>query len=197
VQDKEEERGDGSEEVDLMAHADALYAYAMARLRDSVLAEEAVQETLLAALTARQSQSNNFQGQSALRTWLTGILKHKVVDLFRNQIHTVANDDLQGAFEQAQFDSNGHWRLKPGHWPTPEAAVEQREMGVALSRCIGALANPAASVFIFTEIDGVPPREICNNLGISPTNYRVILYRARLALRRCMEQHGFGPNGEL
>ena len=168
----------------------------MTRLRDSALAEEAVQETLLAALTARQSRDGDFRGESALRTWLTGILKHKVMDLFRKQAQAFAAGDLQETLEQAQFDANGHWRLRPGEWPGPEAAMEQQEMGRPLSRCIGALANPAASVFTFAELDGIPQREICNELGISPTNYRVILYRARLALRRCMEQHGFGNNKE-
>ncbi len=196
MQDTEGDRTGGGEGLDLMAHADALYAYAMARLRDSALAEEAVQETLLAALAAQQSRDRDFRGESAVRTWLTGILKHKVIDLFRKQAQAFTAGDLQETLEQAQFDANGHWRLNPGEWPTPEAAMEQQEMGRALSRCIGALPNPAASVFSFTEIDGIPQQEICNKLGISPTNYRVILYRARLALRRCMEQHGFGVNGE-
>lgn len=195
MQDAEGDHTSGAE-LDLMGHADALYAYAMARLRDSALAEEAVQETLLAALTAQQSRKDGFRGDSALRTWLTGILKHKVIDLFRKQSQELTSGDLEDTLEQAQFDANGHWRLKPGEWPTPEGAIEQQEMGKALSRCIGALANPAASVFTFTELDGIPQQEICNKLGISPTNYRVILYRARLALRRCMEQHGYGSNGE-
>lgn len=178
-------------EAALMAHADALYAYALARLRDPGQAEEAVQETLLAALTAEHSE-HAFRGESALRSWLTGILKHKVLDQFRRQARTLTAGDMQETLEQAQFDSHGHWRLKPGEWPTPDAAAEQEELGRALSGCIEALPNPAASVFTFTELDGISSNDICNTLGLSATNYRVILYRARLALRRCLEGMGLG-----
>lgn len=179
-------------ETVLMAHADALYAYALGRLRDPGRAEEAVQETLLAALAARDS-ATRFRGDSALKSWLTGILRHKVMDQLRDQSRTLTVGDMQETLEQAQFDSHGRWRIKPGEWPTPEAAAEQHELGQALSRCINALPNPAASVFVFTELDGIAGAEICNKLGLSATHYRVILYRARLALRRCLE--GLGVKG--
>lgn len=178
----------------LAEHGDALFRYAFLRARDRDTAEDLVQETLLAALQSR----GHFAGHSSERTWLIGILKHKLADHWRRlgretMLENPADNDDPDALLDRLFDAeNGdHWRLPPFRWPDPDAALEQRQFWTALSGCIDALPPAHAQAFALCEIDGATGTEACKVLDVSPTNLWVMLHRARLRLRQCLEIHWF------
>ena len=174
----------------LTEHGDYLYRYALLQLRDEAAAEDAVQETLLAALAAWA----RFSGKSSVRTWLTGILKHKILDLFRQRAkepqYTPASEDPEAelaALEQVLFDATGHWTHMPRAWGDPESTLDQQRFWDAFMRCLEALAPTHARVFHLREMDGLSTEEICKELEITSTNCWVMLYRARLGLQQCLE----------
>jgi RNA polymerase sigma-70 factor (ECF subfamily) len=172
-------------------HGDYLFRYALTRLRDEAQAEDLVQETLLAALRGREA----FAGRSSERTWLVGILKHKLIDHFRRGARETPAGDLLAdvpAHDEFFRDSGewaGHWEaaFAPGSWElTPATALERAEFWEVLDGCLGALSERAARAFMLRELDGCPSEEICEVLGVSRSNLWVLLHRARLQLRRCV-----------
>ena len=171
----------------LNAHGDYLYRYALGRLRDPHLAEDVVQETLLAAI-ANQSYS----GQSAPRTWLTGILKHKIIDLIRKQSREQLVEDVeQITFDdpgmEEFFDNSGHWSEAPQDWDIPDNALEQKQFLAILQNCMDKLPKKLANLFLLRDVHEDDNEQICKELDISPTNAWVMLYRARMGLRKCLE----------
>lgn len=168
----------------LQRHGDYLYKHALFRLRDSAAAEDVVQETLLAALKSH----NRFVGKSNERTWLFGILKHKIIDHFRNsqretQFESADNDD-------EFFDQKGAWRTtsRPVAWnANPESALELKDFQRRVESCLNQLPERLAQVFILREIDELTTEEICSLLNITPTNLWVMLHRARLRLQNLLE----------
>jgi RNA polymerase sigma-70 factor (ECF subfamily) len=163
-------------------YGDHLYAFALARVRDRAVAEDLVQETLLAALKARQ----NYSGASSERTWLTAILKHKLFDHFRSssRMATFETDEEHDEF----FDAAGRWLNPPaGVFATPESILEQKELFAVLQKCIDELPRKLGIVFTLREVDGMTSREICELLSVSPENLWVLLHRARLQLRKALE----------
>ncbi len=177
----------------LASHGDALYSYALVRVRDSALAEDLVQETLLAALKARE----RFAGRSSERTWLIGILKHKLIDHLRRSQRQHPVEDIEDEadrrnLDQAVFDERGHWKIPPGEWPHPEAALERTEFWQAFQDCLEALPGRLADLFVLREIQGVDSEEVRKALEISTTNNMwVMLSRTRRRLRQCLERHWF------
>jgi len=170
-----------------------LLRYARLQLRDPALAEDAVQETLLAALEG----AARFAGKSSLRTWLTGILKHKIIDHLRRagreQSLTSADDDRPEAEAvDALFAADGHWREFPAQWGNPDAALENSRFWTAFDECARRLPARTARVFMMREIMDMPTAEICKELDITATNCWVMLHRARLTLRECLELQWFG-----
>jgi RNA polymerase sigma-70 factor, ECF subfamily len=162
-----------------------LLRYASLQLRDSHAAEDAVQETLLAALAGEAG----FEGRANLRTWLTGILKHKIVDAIRRMSREApaASDDEFAAL----FDERGHWLEMPAAWTDPDAALEQKGFFAALELCLGRLPAKTAQTFMMREHLGLDTGEICKELGITSTHCWVLLYRARMALRECLNKEWF------
>ncbi len=162
-----------------------LLRYASLQLRDSHAAEDAVQETLLAALAGEAG----FGGRSNLRTWLTGILKHKIVDGIRR----AAREAPAGSEEEfdALFDEKGHWLELPSAWKEPQAALEQSQFFVKLEECLARLPAKTAQVFMMREHMGLETDEICKELAVTPTHCWVLLYRARMALRECLNMSWF------
>lgn len=174
-------------------YGDALYGYAFIRVRNRDIAEDLVQETLVAAL----KNSASFAGESSERTWLIGILKHKVIDHWRRQARQVSVtyvDDSDGTddFAEQAFDASGHWATPPSAWNDPDLALEQRQFWQTLTDCLGKLPAAQARAFSLSEFDGLDGAEACKVLGIAPTNLWVMLHRARLRLRQCLENHWFG-----
>lgn len=172
-------------------HGDYLYSFALLRLRDHELAEEIVQETFLAALKARQ----NFAGQSSERTWLVGILKHKIVDHYRRARREQPVADIEGGADELFREAGewaGHWTEEgaPQEWANdPSQLLEQEEFWKVFNRCLAQLPQRLAEAFTLREIDGYSSEEICAILAISPNNLWVMLHRARAMLRRSLEVH--------
>lgn len=173
----------------LNRYGDALYQYAYARLGHSAQAEDAVQECLLAALKARQ----RYRADSSEKTWLFGILKHKVLDQFRRNAREMAVEDESptGALLERSFDSNGTWREPPERWSDPAGELERAQFWSILEHCMGALPKTLGMTIRLVEIDNTPSEEVCKALGISATNLWVRLHRARLGLRNCIQQFWF------
>lgn len=185
-------------------HGDYLYRFAHFRVRDDAIAEDLVQETLLAALQSYE----NYAGRGSERTWLTGILKHKIVDHFRkigkqNQFNSIEGEEFEHRelFMQ-EGEWVGHWvstlkpdkadELGPIEWNTnPAAMLEQGEFWIIFKKCLLPLPPRIASVFTMREIDGLETDEICQILEISANNLWVMLHRARTQLRRCIEVNWF------
>jgi RNA polymerase sigma-70 factor, ECF subfamily len=166
-------------------HGDYLYRFALARLRDPHLAEDVVQETFLAAI-----KSPNFAEQSAPRTWLTGILKHKIIDVMRKNVREIAASDLiedEDANMDDFFDAKGHWADKPQEWDMPEDALEQKQFLGILQSCMEKLPPKLAQLFMLRDVQETDNDEICKELNITTTNAWVMLYRARMGLRKCLE----------
>jgi RNA polymerase sigma-70 factor, ECF subfamily len=163
-----------------------LLRYASLQLRDRHAAEDVVQETLLAALAGEAG----FGGRSNLRTWLTGILKHKIVDAIRRASRETAAiaDDTE---LDALFDARGHWMEMPAAWHQADAALEQKQFFAALEECLARLPAKAAQVFMMREHMGYETADICKELGVTPTHCWVLLYRARVGLRECLHQNWF------
>lgn len=176
--------------VDL--HGDALYSFALLRTRDANVAQDLVQETFLAALKSRQA----FKGQSSERTWLVGILKHKLFDHFRkNKWEKPLDDDWEEGKDA--FDQRGAWRTPPGRWPeTPEKHLENQEFRHALSACMDDLPQRLRQVFAMRDLDDMKSEEICKVVGVTATNLWTMLHRARARLRKCIENKWFQTAAE-
>lgn len=170
-------------------HGDALYRYAYVRTRNASLAEDLVQDTLLAALAAARSYS----GAASERTWLIAILKNKLIDHQRRAGRetplpdTVEDDDLSALV----FDARGHWTLRPQEWGRPHEALEQQQFWQVLEECVRALPARLAEAFLLREVDGLLADEVCKVLALTPSNLWVSLHRARLRLRLCLETRWF------
>jgi len=176
-------------------HGDSLFHYALSRLRDPVLAEDFVQDTLLAALKSH----HRFEGRSSERSWLTGILKNKILDHFRKAGRETVFTDLEfygteeaKAFDNAAFPDHWNAAVAPTEWNGAGAALDQEAFWKVFHRCSGKLPDRVARVFLLREVDDVPSDEICASLNITPNNLWVMLHRARMALRRCLEVNWFG-----
>ena len=167
-------------------YGDFLYRYALSRIKDPSVAEDLVQETFLAALRARE----NFKGRSAGRTWLIAILKHKIVDYIRKKIREPSSDKIETLSDlvDSDFDDRGGWQIGPFKWAiNPDKIYEQKEFLDVLYRCLAELPERLAEAFMLREMDGLSTEEVCKVLDITATNSWVMLYRARMSLRRCLE----------
>ena len=166
-----------------------LLKYAQLQLRNSAWAEDAVSETLLAAIEKPQS----FAGQSQLKTWLIGILKHKLIDQIRRnsrEMSRTSADDNQD-FEDDLFRADGHWREAPKDWGDPEHCLNQHDFMRVLEACVEHLPGQQGRLFMMREWLELDTDEICKELAISATNLWVMLHRARLRLRECMQLNWF------
>jgi len=180
----------------LEKHGDYLFHYAMFRLRDTDAAEDAVQETMLAALQAHQG----YEGRGSERTWLVGILKHKIIDHYRriSRIREIAPGNSERDDEYDPFEKTGqwagHWRadLAPTEWQFDASAIlESKEFWKSLDRCLSELPQRTAMAFTLREVDGLSSEEICDVLNLSRNNLWVMLHRARLKLRHSLEADWF------
>lgn len=171
-------------------HGDYLYRYAMFRLRESAAAEDMVQETLLAAMKGQAG----FRVASSERTWLVGILRHKILDRFREVTRLRPLCDID-AFDDFDFQENGDWRLDsaPVAWRAkPDELTEQKEFWDVLTHGLSSLSARTATAFILREIDCLDTDEICEALNVSRENLWVMLHRARMSLRRFLQANWFG-----
>jgi RNA polymerase sigma-70 factor (TIGR02943 family) len=177
-------------------HGDCLFRYALTRVRNESLAEDLVQETLLAAVRAQE----RFAGRSAERSWLVGILKNKICDHFRKMGRETSFTDLEFFKDEHsdRFDAEDYWinERGPAEWkPEGEEALRRAEFWRALQSCLRKLPAPTAQAFLLREMDDIPGKEICAMLNISESNLWVMLHRARMALRQCLETNFFEDEG--
>lgn len=167
-------------------YGDYLYRYALSRVQDPATAEDLVQETFLAALRAQ----GGFRGQSSERTWLTGILKHKVIDHIRRKSRERPVNDIEASVDSLdeRFDDKGHWRVGPAKWTVnPRKLLEQKEFWKVFYSCLSKLSDRLAQALVLREMDGLSSDEIRKIFNISETNTYVLLHRARMRMRRCLD----------
>lgn len=175
----------------LTLYGDILYRYGITRVRNAEMAEDLVQETLLAALKAQE----NYAGQASEQTWLIGILKHKIIDYFRKSSRektqvfdeqlTVIDDE-----NEDYFDQQGSWKVDFSNWSKPEKAMEQDQFMQVLQQCIERLPDRMAQLFVLREFDDMTSEEICKLMSISTmNNFWVMLSRVRVQLRGCLDNN--------
>ncbi len=178
--------------AELESHRGYLLRVAHLQLRDRDTAEDVVQDTIVAALAGQAG----FTGKSSIKTWLTGILKHKIVDAIRRrQREPVAASTLDPELDLEDFDAlfsdDGSWDTPPSDWGDPEAALNRQQFFAVLELCMDKLPPNTARVFLMREVLELESDEICKELAITANNLWVILYRARMALRQCLERNWF------
>jgi RNA polymerase sigma-70 factor (ECF subfamily) len=179
-------------------YGDYLFKYALMRLRDPAQAEDAVQETFLAALKGGKT----FAGRSAEKSWLVGILKNKICDYYRRASRETPFTDLEFYSDEesdrlvAEGLLQGSWihAQGPKEWPHPGESLDKEEFWQAYRDCSDKLPKNVVAVFNLREVDGMESKEICALLNISENNLWVMLHRARMALRRCLETNWFAKN---
>jgi RNA polymerase sigma-70 factor (ECF subfamily) len=176
-------------------HGPYLYRYALSRVRRQEVAEELVQDALLAAWRGRQS----FTGRASERTWLAAILKRKIIDWLRASVkrrrHDAAGHDVWAA---AQFAPRGTWRTAPGHIGdgVPTDGPTREEFWREFQACLDALPLRLRDVFVLKYLDESPSEDVCARAGVSAGNLWVMLHRARLRLAACLTEHWFDAEGK-
>ncbi len=175
----------------LDTYGDALFRYAFSRVQDKNLAEDLVQETLLAAIQAK----NKFSQKSSQKTWLIGILKHKVLDYYRHKYKRAefeTGDDVSDELEKLYFDEKEHWQYSPKAWSSPEAALSDKEFLVVFNECLQGLPSHMADLYLLQEYENLSAEQLCKVFDIKTTNnVWVTLSRARMRLRHCLESRWF------
>ncbi len=172
-------------------HGDILYRFALLRVRDPHVAEDLVQDTFISALEGLDA----FKGGSSERTWLVGILKHKILDHFRRNSREIVSADLsalEGETEDETFNRWEQWRRPPSSWrDTPDNLLEDKEFWKVFVRCLDGLPESFRRAFALREMDGLKTEEICKTLEVTATNLWVMLHRARARLRNCLDDNWF------
>ena len=174
-------------------HAAYLFRYALPRVRDHHAAEELVQETFLAAMKTLES----CHSRASPRTWLVGILRHKILDLFRKHDRKRETESLDASDPaiDSWFDGKGRWIKAPEHIEVDPAALQERaDFWLVFEDCLGRLSDLQAEAFSLRAMDDVKPEEVCKVLSISSTNLWVLLHRARARLRACLETTWFNSD---
>ena len=169
-----------------------LLRFALLQLRNESLAQDVVQEALLAVL----EKPERFAGQSSLRTYVTGIMKYKIIDALRahqreRQIESLDDQSDDEAID-ALFAASGHVREPARDWGDPDATLAQKDFFRVLEQCLEKLPSRTAQIFLMREWLELETDEICKELGCSTSNAWVMLFRARMRLRECLDLNWFG-----
>lgn len=171
-------------------HGDYLYRYALGRVRQGEAAQELVQETLLAAWRGRAG----FRGRSSERSWLTAILKRKVIDWLRRAVRDRKQTDKADGWADKLFTTDGRWKSGPGEWAsdTPEAGAERDEFWVVVGGCTHKLPPRLRDVFVLWHLEEQPAEGVCRAAGVTTNHLWVMLHRARLRMWRCLSRAWYG-----
>ena len=170
-------------------YGDGLYRRALFRTSSAEMAEDLVQEVLLAAWQCREK----FSGEAQERTWLYGILEHKIQDYYRRNARTpkISNlevDDQDSDIEASAFQSNGTWASKPGAWGRdPQEAAESKDFMRIIQGCLNELPEQQRSAFMLREWYGEEIALCAKTLAVTANHLSVLLHRARLQISRCLE----------
>ncbi len=173
--------------VDL--YADYLYNYAISRINDPEIAKDLVQETFFAGLKS----AKNYQGNATERTWLIAILKRKVIDYYRKINSKKGKAEVRINYN-SDSESEGDWLEEQVADPKSileNDFIENEELGMAIQECIAKLPKKQSTVFTMKTIRGLSTEDICNELGINPSNLWVMVHRARTALMGCLNENWF------
>ncbi len=177
---------------EIASYRPILLRLAMLQLRDKASAEDATQDAMLAAIENQET----FEGRAALRTWLISILRFKVLDALRNKKKhgpTISPQQLAEELDltdcTALFSETGCWATPKDVWHDPQANLEQQEFFRVLDACLTKLPTNTSRVFLMREWLEFSPDEVCTELGVSSGNLRVLLYRARMQLRLCLDNN--------
>lgn len=175
-----------------------LLKFARLQLRNEAWAEDAVSETMLAAIAKPQA----FGGRAQLRTWLVGVLKHKIVDCLRANLREPNVADMRGdaaddmsegeLIDAVGFKQDGHFANQPADWGHPDQDLSQRQFMAVMDACIAKLPAVQGRLFLMREWLELDAEEVCKTLNITSTNLYVQLHRARLKLRECLQLNWFG-----
>ena len=175
------------------AYGDRLFRYALSRVRDEGSAEDLIQDTFITALKAR----DRYKGESTELTWMTGILRNKIFEFYRRQAKEApllpGDEDLD---PESEFFDARHWTASaaPRDWGgEPARSAESAEFSAALRRCLDGLSAGVSRAFVLREMEGASPKDAADALGVAPGHLAVLLYRARMRLRRCLEKNHFAP----
>jgi len=171
------------------SYADYLFNYAITRVSDTEIAKDLVQETFFAGLKS----AKNFKGDAAERTWLIAILKRKVIDHYRKINSKKGKAEVRMSYS-SKSDSDGDWLEEQVTDPFSSFendAIENEELGMAIHDCIAKLPKKQSQVFRMKTIRGMSTEDICNELGINPSNLWVMIHRARTGLMGCLNQNWF------
>ena len=163
-----------------------LYSFALYRVQNETIAQDLVQDTLTAALKSK----DNFKGKSSEKTWLTGILKHKILDYLRNKYREPVFEETrpETAKNENILSSKGQWVTSSVKWKSnPENLLEQKDFMDVVKTCLIELPDRPAQALSLREIEGYSTKKICKILNITPTNCWVILHRARSLMKKCIE----------
>lgn len=168
--------------------------FATLQLNDRDLAEDAVQDALVSALR----NAGSFAGRAALKTWVFAILKNRIIDVVRQRSRIVytgslVREDEDGDALPDLFDRRGHWKPdeRPADWGVPDLALQDDHFWRVFEACLDGLPARQGRVFMMREFVGLEAGEICAEAGISTSNLHVLLHRARLRLRECLENKWF------
>ena len=172
------------------SYSDMLYRYALPRVSDSEIAKDLVQETFLAAWR----NIENFKGEISEKNWLFTILKNKIIDHYRKAVNRLTDSMPTVADEDPYFEDSGHWAKdsSPKEWGIDyRNPMEAKEFYEVLEKCKGKLKANQNAVFTMKYLEGMESEEICKELNITPSNYWVLLHRAKVQLRSCLEKNWF------
>jgi RNA polymerase sigma-70 factor (ECF subfamily) len=174
----------------LAEHRIYLMRIARLELRDEHLAEDCVSD----ALTHAYEKRATFRGASTLRTWLTSILKNRIIDLLRKQWREQPLEPTASGEQDFDklFDESGHYLQMPSAVADPAELCQQDGFLTAVQHCVDRLPKRIGQVFVLREVFGSDTNELCKDLSITASNVWVHLYRARMLLRTCLEKGGFG-----
>lgn len=166
-----------------------LLRHARFALRDVSVAEDLVQDTLMAVVEQRAGH----RGAASLVTWAMAILKNKIADWYRSparrrMVQFAPEDESMDQAIDALYDANGAYADPIPAWQQPDSLMEQRQMMTVLERCVGCLPVQTGRVFMMREWLGFETTEICERVGVTAENCRTIMHRARMALRDCMQR---------
>ena len=176
-------------------HADYLYVFAMKRTRDEELAKDLVQDTFLSALV----KVDDFRGKSTERTWLTAILKNKIMDAYRKRASGLGENIGNSGYETDPDDffdrESGHWKAE--YQPMSigmedKGTLLNKELGQILESCLKKLPSLWFSVFAMKHVDGEDTEMICSELRVTSSNFWVIMHRAKVSLRACVQKYWGG-----
>ena len=171
------------------AYADYLFNYAVSRVSDAEIAKDLVQETFVAGLNS----AKNYKGDAAERTWLIAILKRKVIDHYRKINSKKGKAEVRMSYASTS-EEEGDWleeRVADPFTKGGDETIENRELGLAIHDCLAKLPKKQSLVFTKKTIQGMSTEDICNELGINPSNLWVMIHRARTALMGCMNENWY------